>query len=75
MAARPSPSGSPLHCPQPPPATWSRLAPAHAGARTTGDVFTSTSADFLVEALSGTTRHAVVTVTRVRQASSSLNRS
>ncbi|MER6616297.1 DNA ligase [Streptomyces xantholiticus] len=31
-----------------------------------GDIFTSTSADFLVEALAGTTRHAVVTITRVR---------
>lgn len=30
------------------------------------DAFTGTSADFLVEVLAGTTRHAVVTVTRVR---------
>lgn len=45
------------------------LVPAGPGPRRRtrdGDTFTSTSADFLVEALAGTTRHAVVTVTRVR---------
>ncbi|MDQ1005569.1 hypothetical protein QFZ82_000053 [Streptomyces sp. V4I23] len=31
-----------------------------------GDTFTSPSADFVVEALAGITRHAVVTITRVR---------
>jgi ATP-dependent DNA ligase len=45
------------------------LVPAGPGPRGRthdGDVFTSTSADFLVEALAGTTRHAVVTITRVQ---------
>ncbi|GAA2462989.1 ATP-dependent DNA ligase [Streptomyces lavendulocolor] len=45
------------------------LIPAGPGPRSrtgAGDTFTTTTADFEVEVLSGTTRHAVVTVTRVR---------
>ncbi|MFE6132581.1 hypothetical protein ACFQ6Q_30630 [Streptomyces sp. NPDC056437] len=45
------------------------LVPAGPGPRRrtrAGDTYTSTSADFLVEAAAGTPRHAVVTVTRLR---------
>ncbi|MEW2553289.1 hypothetical protein AB0957_16340 [Streptomyces zhihengii] len=45
------------------------LQPAGAGPRGRthdGQTYTSAPAGFLVEALSGTTRHAVVTITRVR---------
>jgi hypothetical protein len=45
------------------------LAQAAPGGRSrthSGDTFATTSADFLVEVLAGTTRHAVVTITRLR---------
>ncbi|MFC9269093.1 ATP-dependent DNA ligase [Streptomyces zhihengii] len=45
------------------------LQPADAGPRRRthdGQTYTTTPASFLVEALTGTTRHAVVTITRVR---------
>lgn len=50
-------------------AAATHLIPAGPGARgrtDAGDPYTTTTADFEVEVLSGTTRHAVVTVTRVR---------